>query len=240
LEEKVRDLRNPFSPRKRVSGENYETFCKHRGQIDNEIANREIWGYDTLQSAGIVDEDEQLVARTQHGDESAFGILVQKHQLRIARLAQRILPYERDIEDVTQEIFLRAYRGLNRFRGESTFGTWLTRICINYCAKYRRRWLPEQVSLEESNLAESLSNPKIIQPDIQIEQEERDQQIQKAILSLPSKYRTVVILRYFEDYSYEQIAQILGCSPSTVRTRLFRAHARLAQKLKQYFQILLP
>jgi RNA polymerase sigma-70 factor (ECF subfamily) len=189
-----------------------------------------------LQSAGAFDEDAQLVVRTQNGDESAFGILVRKHQTRIARLAQRILPDERDIEDVTQEIFLRAYRGLNRFRGEATFGTWLTRICINYCAKCRRKQLPEQISLEESNLAESLSNPKTIQPDFQIEQDERNNQIQKAVLSLPPKYRTVVVLRYFEDYSCEQIAQILECPASTVRARLFRAHALLAQKLKQYFQ----
>ena len=191
-----------------------------------------------MQAADAVDEDAQLVARIQNGDMSAFGLLVRRHQMRIARLAQRILPDERDVEDITQEIFLRAYRGLNRFRGESTFGTWLTRICINYCAKQRRRWLPEQISLEESNLAESLSNPKTMQPDIQMEQEERDKQIHEAILSLPSKYRIVVVLRYFEGYSCEQIAQILECPAATVRTQLFRAHARLAQKLQQYFQIL--
>ena len=91
-----------------------------------------------MQAADAVDEDAQLVARIQNGDMSAFGLLVRRHQMRIARLAQRILPDERDVEDITQEIFLRAYRGLNRFRGESTFGTWLTRICINYCAKQRR------------------------------------------------------------------------------------------------------
>jgi len=183
-----------------------------------------------------VDEDAQLVAKARNGDASAFGTLVRKHQERIARLAQRILSSTRDIEDVTQEIFLRAYTGLNRFRGESTFGTWLTRICINYCAKQRRKQSPEQISLEESDLAKSLSNPQTMQPDIQVERQERDRQISEAIDRLPSKYRLVVVLRYFEGYSCEQIAQILDCPATTVRTWLFRAHARLARKLQTYFQ----
>jgi len=189
-----------------------------------------------LQAADAADEDAQLVAKAQNGDASAFGVLVGKHQERIARLAQRILSSTRDIEDVTQEIFLRAYLGLDRFRGESTFGTWLTRICINYCAKQRRRRTPKQISLEESDLAESLSNPRTMQPDVQIERRERDRQISEAVDSLPSKYRLVVVLRYFEGYSCEQIAQILDRPATTIRTWLFRAHARLAKKLQTYFQ----
>jgi len=193
-------------------------------------------GGDGLQAADIVDEDAQLVAKAQNGDASAFGELVRKHQARVARLAQRILYSTRDIEDVTQEVFLRAYRGLDGFRGESSFGTWLTRICINYCSKKRRRRMPEGVSLEESDLAESLSAPRMTQPDIQIGRKERDQQIREAVDNLPEKYRLAVLLRYYEGYSCEQIAQTFDCPATTVRTWLFRAHARLAKKLQPYFQ----
>lgn len=193
-------------------------------------------GGDGLQTADSVDEDAQLVARAQDGDEYAFGKLVRKHQTRIARLAQRILYSTSDIEDVTQEVFLRAYRGLDGFRGESSFGTWLTRICINYCAKKRRRRSPEQISLEESDSTESLCAPKTMRPDIQIEREERNRQIREAVESLPEKYRLAVILRYFEGYSCEQVAQTFNCPATTVRTWLFRAHARLAKKLQPYFQ----
>lgn len=231
-----------FGPIRSTAASNKsETLPSLWGLIEGRVTIRILPGDKVLPTDEALHQDAMLVAQAKSGDLSAFGTLVQGHQIRIARLAQRILSATHvveDIEDITQEVFLRAYRNLPRFREQSSFGTWLTRICINYCIKQRnkrRRWrLHEPLSA-----AESLGLPEAQQPDRVLEEHEQGQQVRCAVEQLAEKYRLVVVLRYFEGYSCEEIAQLLDCSSNTVRTRLFRAHAQLNRKLQHCIQPLL-
>jgi RNA polymerase sigma-70 factor (ECF subfamily) len=178
-----------------------------------------------------LDEDGILVTRCQNGEKVAFGILVRKYQDLVYRLIYRLLGKTPDIEDIAQEVFIRAYEGIGKFRQDATFSTWLTRICINYCQKQRRKIKRDLTSLEQL-MSNGCDFPATsVAPDCALEYEERNQLVRKAIDNLPPKYRIVIILRYFEDYSCEQIAEILGCASGTVHSRLSRAHEKLRKQL---------
>jgi RNA polymerase sigma-70 factor (ECF subfamily) len=179
-----------------------------------------------------LNEDEILVMRCQSGEKDAFGILVHKYQDLVYRLIYRLLGRTSDIEDIAQEVFIRAYKGIGRFRGKAEFSTWLTRICINYCRKRRRKIKRDLVSLE--HLVDQGFDPadSSAGPDRILEHKEYRELVQQAIDALPEKYRIVIILRYFEAYSCEQIAEILSCPVGTVYSRLFRAHEKLRKQLK--------
>ncbi|MDN5842585.1 MAG: RNA polymerase sigma factor RpoE [Alcaligenaceae bacterium] len=185
---------------------------------------------------GEVDKD--LVARVQRGDRRAFDLLVLKYQRKIMRLLSRMIHEPSDIEDVAQETFIKAYRALPQFRGDSAFYTWLYRIAINtarnwQAASHRR---PNTVSVVEGEDGETFdridgltdqSTPESLLAGRQIAQTVND-----AIEALPEDLRAAIVLREIEGMSYEDIAATMNCPIGTVRSRIFRAREAIAARLR--------
>jgi len=179
-----------------------------------------------------LETDEDLVYQCQAGDNNAFDCLARKHQKLVFRLIYRIVGKIDDTEDIAQEVFLRAYRGLSKFRGESAFSTWLTRITVNYCLKVlNQRKAKPLLELVTSLIAW----PKESTQQFIVEQQEQRAVVKDALEQLSPKYKTVVVLLYFEEYSCEEIAEIMGCSVGTVKSRLYHARMKLKKLLAPYF-----
>lgn len=176
-------------------------------------------------------DDARLVERCAAGDDSAFDQIVLRYQDRVARLAYRLLGWQGDAEDVVQEVFLAAFKGLKRFRGNAQLSTWLTRITINKCHSYRRRNWRWWRRLE---MTDDLIEPR--GSDAAVLDRERFEQIREAIQRLPMKYREVVVLTYLEGMSGEAVAETLGIRRGTVDVRLHRARERLKVSLGQLEQ----
>lgn len=182
--------------------------------------------------------DMELVARVQRGDRRAFDLLVLKYQRKIMRLLSRMVREPADVEDVAQEAFVKAYRALPQFRGDSAFYTWLYRIAINTARNWQaansRR--PQTVSTLENDEGETFSQidsltdqstPESLAATRQIAQTVND-----AINALPEDLRTAIVLREIEGMSYEDIASAMGCPIGTVRSRIFRAREAIAERLR--------
>ncbi|MGI9249023.1 MAG: RNA polymerase sigma factor RpoE [Woeseiaceae bacterium] len=180
--------------------------------------------------------DKKLVKRVQRGDKGAFDLLVLKYQHKIVNLVMR---YVRDPElalDITQEAFIKAYRALPRFRGDSAFYTWMYRIAVNtaknYLAAQRRR--PMNVELDMQDPEQYDLHAKLKETDtpeaITLSNEMRET-IERAIAALPEDLRTAIILRELEGMSYEEIAQTMECPVGTVRSRIFRARDAINKKV---------
>ena len=180
--------------------------------------------------------DEDLVLRVQRGDKSAFDFLVIKYQHRIIQLVNRYVKDPSEAQDVAQEAFIKAYRALGNFRGDSAFYTWLYRIAINTAKNYlvsRSRRNPDyHVDVQD---AEALENAPQLQgmetPERQLLNQEIVDTIQTAIDTLPEEMRTAIMLREFEGMSYEEIAETMECPVGTVRSRIFRAREAIDNKL---------
>lgn len=180
--------------------------------------------------------DAQLVRRVQKGDKDAFDLLVLKYQHKIINLVMRYVRDPDQALDITQEAFLKAYRALPRFRGDSAFYTWLYRIAVNtaknHLASVRRRPIdveldlqgPEQydlhAKLKETDTPEGLTLSK-----------ELHTAVEKAIEALPEDLRTAIVLRELDGMSYEEIAQTMDCPVGTVRSRIFRARDAIGKKI---------
>ncbi len=180
--------------------------------------------------------DKKLVKRVQKGDKGAFDLLVLKYQHKIVNLVMR---YVRDPElalDITQEAFIKAYRALPRFRGDSAFYTWMYRIAVNtaknHLAAQRRR--PMDVELDLQDPEQFDLHAKLKETDtpegVTLSNELRDI-VERAIAALPEDLRTAIILRELEGMSYEEIAQTMECPVGTVRSRIFRARDAIAKKV---------
>ena len=184
------------------------------------------------------DADAELVARVQRGDKQAFNLLVIKYQRKILRLLSRMIRDPADLEDVAQEAFIKAYRALPQFRGESAFYTWLYRIAINTARNWlssvgRRPSAPNAIESEDGetfNETDSLSD--ISTPESMVASREIAEAVNSAIEALPEDLRTAIVLREIEGMSYEDIAQTMGCPIGTVRSRIFRAREAIAQRLR--------
>jgi len=180
--------------------------------------------------------DEDLVLRVQHGDKSAFDFLVIKYQHKIIQLVNRYVKDPSEAQDVAQEAFIKAYRALGNFRGDSAFYTWLYRIAINTAKNYlvsrSRRSSDYQVDIQD---AEALENAPQLQgmdtPERQLLNQEIIDTIKTAIDKLPEEMRTAIMLREFEGMSYEEIAEAMDCPVGTVRSRIFRAREAIDNKL---------
>ena len=180
--------------------------------------------------------DEDLVLRVQQGDKSAFDLLVIKYQHKIIQLVNRYVKDPSEAQDVAQEAFIKAYRALGDFRGDSAFYTWLYRIAINTAKNYlvsrARRSSNYQVDIDD---AEALENAPQLQgmdtPERLLLNQEIIDTIKTAIEHLPEEMRTAIILREFEGMSYEEIAVAMDCPVGTVRSRLFRAREAIDIKL---------
>jgi RNA polymerase sigma-70 factor, ECF subfamily len=180
--------------------------------------------------------DEDLVLRVQQGDKSAFDFLVIKYQHKIIQLVNRYVKDPSEAQDVAQEAFIKAYRALGNFRGDSAFYTWLYRIAINTAKNYlvsrSRRSSDYQVDIQD---AEALENAPQLQgmetPERLLLNQEIIDTIKIAIDKLPEEMRTAIMLREFEGMSYEEIAEAMDCPVGTVRSRIFRAREAIDNKL---------
>lgn len=189
------------------------------------------------------DADAELVARVQRGDKQAFNLLVIKYQRKILRLLSRMIRDPADLEDVAQEAFIKAYRALPQFRGESAFYTWLYRIAINTARNWlssvgKRPSAPNAIESEDGetfNETDSLSD--ISTPESMVASREVAETVNSAIEELPEELRTAIVLREIEGMSYEDIAQTMGCPIGTVRSRIFRAREAIAQRLRPILDI---
>lgn len=173
-----------------------------------------------------VDSDEALAQRALT-DRDAFSELVSRYADRIYNLAYRMTGNRTEAEDMAQDAFLRAYRGLASFKPGNPFGAWLYRIAVNVCFSARRRQSPVTEPIEEN---EAILDPTAAVDDI-AQRSEVQAAVQQAILSLPPMYRAVVILYHLEDRSYEHIATMLDLPINTVRTHLHRGRAMLRERL---------
>jgi RNA polymerase sigma-70 factor (ECF subfamily) len=191
-------------------------------------------------SGGTVDRevDQELVERAQKGDKRAFELLVLKYQRKLARLLSRMVRDQAEIEDITQESFIKAYRALPQFRGESAFYTWLYRIAVNTAKNYlvargRRAPTTTEFSSEE---AEGFEDAELLRdiatPDAELQTKQIAAAVNKAVEALPEELRTAITLREIEGLSYEEIAQMMDCPIGTVRSRIFRAREAIAEKIR--------
>jgi RNA polymerase sigma-70 factor, ECF subfamily len=179
--------------------------------------------------------DKQLVERVQRGDKRAFDLLVLKYQHRIVGLVGRYLRDQDEVQDVAQEAFIKAYRALPRFRGDSAFYTWLYRIAINTAKNHlvsRSRRPPGtdvDVDMEEGMHQEFLSDA--VNPENSLATDQLEAVVYKAIDDLAEDLKVAVTLREFEGLSYEEIAEIMDCPVGTVRSRIFRAREAIEKKI---------
>ena len=182
--------------------------------------------------------DQQLVERAQRGDKKAFELLVVKYQRKLARLLSRFVRDASEVEDVTQEAFIKAYRALPSFRGDSAFYTWLYRIGINTAKNYlvalgRRAPTVTEVSNEEAEdieVGEQLKDMNT--PEQQMMTRQIAETVNSTLQELPEELRTAITLREIDGLSYEEIAQIMNCPIGTVRSRIFRAREAIAEQLR--------
>ena len=180
---------------------------------------------------GIEDPLSDLVAACQNGDETAFRKLVEKTQEDVYNLAYHMLDNAQEAEDMTQEVYLRVWRGLSDFRGEAKFTTWLYSITTNVCLNRRRHFARRlHVVDDEKALEESIS--KHGNPAEATIKEEQKAVLWKTVNYLPAKYRTVIDLFYHKQLSYEEIAEILSIPLGTVKGHLNRARKALAKRLR--------
>lgn len=183
--------------------------------------------------------DQQLVEKVQRGDKHAFNLLVIKYQRRLARLLSRFIRDPAEVEDITQETFIKAYRALPSFRGDSAFYTWLYRIGVNTAKNFlvsQGRKFPATVSGLDAEEAENFEGADLLRevntPESELMGKQVAQTVNQALEALPEELRTAIILREIEGLSYEEIADIMNCPIGTVRSRIFRAREAVADKLR--------
>lgn len=181
--------------------------------------------------------DRELVERVQQGDKKAFDLLVLKYQYKIIKLISRYIHEPSEAQDVAQDAFIKAYRALPGFRGESAFYTWLYRIATNtaknHLVSLQRRYSEIQIDDEENALKETdLGLNEIDTPENMLVKEEVEKTVFEAIDHLPEDLRIAITLREFDGLSYEEIAQTMDCPVGTVRSRIFRAREAISSKLR--------
>src|SRR5687768_11500879 len=184
------------------------------------------------------DIDQQLVERAQRGDKKAFEMLVAKYQRKLSRLLSRLVRDPAEIEDVTQEAFIKAYRALPAFRGDSAFYTWLYRIAINTAKNYlvamgRRAPTTTEFNHEDAeNFEEAEALRDAATPESELHGKQIAATVNRAMDALPDDLRTAITLREIEGLSYEEIASLMNCPIGTVRSRIFRAREAIAAELR--------
>lgn len=181
--------------------------------------------------------DQELVLRVKNGDKRAFDLLVIKYQHRIMALVARYVRDSGDVQDVTQEAFIKAYKAIPKFRGDSQFYTWMYRIAINTAKNHlvsrSRRPPGSDIDIQDAEHFESATQLKDIEtPENHMAGEELRATVRKALSNLPEDLRTAVTLREFDGLSYEEIASVMDCPVGTVRSRIFRGREAIDKELE--------
>lgn len=182
--------------------------------------------------------DQKLVERVQRGDKAAFDLLVVKYQRKIFRLLSRLIRDAAEVEDVAQEAFIKAYRALPNFRGESAFYTWLYRIAINTAKNWlvsqgRRAPTSTETDIEDAETFDDGEHLRDLNtPDAMLLTRQVADAVNRAIERLPEDLKTAIVLRELEGLSYEEIAETMNCPIGTVRSRIFRAREAIAEELR--------
>lgn len=182
--------------------------------------------------------DQQLVERVLAGNKNAFNLLVLRYQHRVAALVSRFVHDSQEAEDVCQEAFIKAYRALPLFRGDSAFYTWLYRIAVNTAKNYlvsrNRRPPANDVDVNDAEVSEIGAIMRDIEsPESSLQTEKLKQAIHAAIEELPDDLRTAFTLREFSGLSYEDITEVMDCPVGTVRSRIFRAREAIDKKIRE-------
>ena len=192
---------------------------------------------------GEREADLVLVERVQAGDQEAFGLLVSKYQRKLLRLVMRLVRDPAEAEDVAQEAFIKAYRALPNFRGESAFYTWLYRIGINTAKNWlvsHSRRMPTMSDItgdDTEGMEEGILLRDDETPDRVLMSRQIGETVNAAMDALPDDLRTAISLREIEGLSYEEIAQVMDCPIGTVRSRIFRAREAIAARLRPLLDI---
>jgi RNA polymerase sigma-70 factor (ECF subfamily) len=219
-------------------------YTYKRERIDNKIGQTKVGLAEGLQVvatapvSGNREIDHELVLRAQRGDKRAFGLLVDKYQRKLARLLSRMIRDQAEIEDVVQESFIKAYRALPNFRGDSAFYTWLYRIGINTAKNYlvsmgRRPTVSTDIEIEDAENFDSGDELRTTEtPESSMMTKQIAQTVNDTVEGLPEELKTAITLREIEGLSYEEIATIMSCPIGTVRSRIFRARETIALKLR--------
>jgi RNA polymerase sigma-70 factor (ECF subfamily) len=188
-----------------------------------------------METAGT--SDERFIERALAGDAEAFGEIVLRWERRIYALAYGILGREEDARDATQETFIAAYRNLGGFRGEAKVSSWLHRIAVNQCiTRQRRARVRGETSLEaeEDDGGRQFAAPEVHSPSALTERGERAEAVRRAVGALPPELRAVVVMKEFEDLTFQEIADALGVPLSTVKSRLYTALKQLRLRLEKH------
>ncbi len=186
---------------------------------------------------GEKNNDRELVKRAQKGDQAAFNALVTKYQFKVVNLVTRYVKDSDEAQDIAQEAFIKAYRGLANFRGDSAFYTWLYRIAINsaknYIVSQSRKTPAYAVDVEDAEHMESATALREFNtPEGQLLTSEIESTVFQAIKDLPEDLKTAITLRELEGMSYDEIAEVMECPIGTVRSRIFRAREAIDKYLK--------
>ena len=183
-------------------------------------------------------DDRELVHRAQHGDKDAFEVLVRKHQGRVFAVAGGILKNREDVEDIAQQVFLKAYFSLKRFDQRSAFSTWLYKITVNECwdllrkKKVRPLVFESELSEEQAHAYQSTEQKAEYAPNIS-EQMEARQQLDRWMECLEERDKAMLVLKEVQGFTVEEIAEIMGINGNTVKVRLFRARQKIAEKIRR-------
>ena len=183
--------------------------------------------------------DDMLVARVQEGDKKAFDLLVLRHQSSVARVVMMTVKDRNSVPDIVQEVFIRVYKAINRFRFESQFYTWLYRIAVNtsfnHLGALRRK--PASVDVDDAHYATQVAEAtRVPGPDKELHRMDLKSALEKAISRLPNDLRTALLLRDKDGMSYEQIAEIFDCPVGTVRSRISRAREHVMNRTKNLYK----
>ena len=186
----------------------------------------------------MLTSDEQIVQRALTGDADAFGEIVERWERRIFALAFGMLGREEDARDATQETFLAAFRSLRSFRGEAKVSSWLHRIAINQCiTRQRRARVRSEIALEEEPTDASAAGflaPAHESPAQVVESRERTEIVRRAVHALPLELREVIVMKEFEELTFQEIADVLDLPLSTVKSRLYTALKQLRMRLERH------